>query len=159
MLATQRPFKQVICGTTTTTNALHWQSDVGTQTVSSTTGDVTDVVAGDGLSGVESPAGVITIDVVAGNAINVDATDVEVDVNAATSAVGALAGDDKILISDTDAANATKSATISQINPTMLDGTPNNVYFANSSGDITEVSLGAAGYCTYIFIRYNRSYV
>ena len=129
----------------TSTNALHWESDAGTQTVSSTTGDVTDVVAGDGLSGVESPAGIITLDVVAGNAINVDATDVEVDVNAATSAAAALAGDDKILISDTDAANATKSATISQINPTMLDGTPNNVYFANSSGDITELLLGAAG--------------
>mgnify|MGYP003631167694 CR=1 FL=1 len=129
----------------TTTNALHWQSDVGTQTVSSTTGDVTDVVAGDGLSGVESPAGVITIDVVAGNAINVDATDVEVDVNAATSAVGALAGDDKILISDTDAANATKSATISQIDPTMLDGTANQVYFSNSTGNVTGLTLGAAG--------------
>ena len=129
----------------TTTNALHWQSDVGTQTVSSTTGDVTDVVAGDGLSGVESPAGVITIDVVAGNAINVDATDVEVDVNAATSAAAALAGDDKILISDTDDANTTKSATISQIDPTMLDGTANQVYFSNSTGNVTGLTLGAAG--------------
>jgi len=129
----------------TATNALHWEDNTGTQTVSSTTGDVTDVVAGDGLSGVESPAGVITIDVVAGNAINVDATDVEVDVNAATSAAGALDGTDKILISDTDDANATKSATISQIDPTMLDGTANQVYFSNSTGNVTGLTLGAAG--------------
>jgi len=129
----------------TATNALHWEDNTGTQTVSSTTGDVTDVVAGDGLSGVESPAGVITLDVVAGNAINVDATDVEVDVNAATSAAAALDGTDKILISDTDDANTTKSATISQIDPTMLDGTANQVYFSNSTGNVTGLTLGASG--------------
>ena len=128
----------------TTTNALHWESDAGTQTVSSTTGDITGVEAGDGLTG-GGDSGDVTLNVGAGNAINVDADDVDVSVNAASSAAAALAGDDKILISDTDDSNTTKSATISQIAATMLDAGNNKVFYSDSSGDVTELPLGASG--------------
>ena len=127
----------------TTTNALHWQDNTGTQTVSSTSGDITGVEAGDGLTD-GGTSGDVVLNVGDGNAIVASADAVNGDVNAASSAAAALAGDDKILISDTDDSNTTKSATISQIAATMLDAGNNKVLYSDSSGDITELPLGAA---------------
>jgi len=101
-----------------------------------TTGDITSVVAGSGLTG-GATSGAATLNVGAGNLIDVQADQIDVDLSELTTSTSDGDGDFFVVV---DASNAQKKLTKGNINNS---GFNNDAGYTTNTGDITSVVAGS----------------